>query len=66
MLPSPTHVLGLHDVAALAYRSDDLVRVIHEGLPRRRHRPRLAVTSTRVGRDVEFHTLRDADAARVT
>lgn len=61
-----TYVFGVHDVATLADGSDALIRVVYDSVRRRRHCPRLAVTSARVGRDTEFHATGYADFPRVT
>lgn len=61
-----TYVLSIHDVAALAYGRDTLVRVDHYSVSWRRHRPRFAISSARVGRDRKFHTVGYAYLPSVT
>lgn len=60
-----THILGVHDVAALANTGDGLMGVDQQRLQGGGDGPRLAVPSTRVRRYVELHAVRDADLSRV-
>lgn len=60
-----THVLGFHDVAALAHASDGLVDVDQHAVQARRYAPRLAEATACVGRHVELDAVGDADLASV-
>lgn len=60
-----TYVFGFHNVATLAHGRDALVRVDQHCVCRRRYRPRLAISSARVGRDAEFHAIWYANLPRV-
>jgi hypothetical protein len=63
---SSTHVFCIHDIATLANRSDSLVRVDPQRVKSRGNGPGFAVASTRVRRDMELDTIRDADFTSVT
>lgn len=61
-----THVLSIHDVAALADAGDGLMGVHQERLQGGRYGPGLAESPASVRRDVKLHTVGDAYLPRVS